>query len=442
MFPTLALCAFFPLVVADPALPGGTQLTYRGRITSPDKTFDLLLLISGADDQGAKLYWAVEENGKATFPWAERFGEIALNAAWQPVSEAAGPAVIYDYETGTSVVPVPIPFFVKEGLKTGLEWEADGLNYEVQKETDLDRRKVWQIVSSDNVGRRRLMYRDKTSPLLPGVDQQVFMNMGTEYLLSLRLVGSEKLSDADFQSRRQEFAALVKFRSRLKRPARYTKSELSEADLATLQVELPALQKTITSGPLLKVLRAAEADLKQQSDRAGGVSKLVDKFKGKPVPKFALDMVSGNQKLKSEDLKGQVTVLHFWDYRSEPLEEPYGQVGYLDFLYGKRKEAGVKVFGVVVDDRLAEGDEKSAVLRGVRKFKSFMNLGYPLALDDGSLLKELGDPRTLGAKLPLYLVIGPDGHIVQYHVGFHQVDRDRGLKALDDAIEANLPKKE
>ena len=153
-------------------------------------------------------------------------------------------------------------------------------------------------------------------------------------------------------------------------------------------------------------------------------------------------MVSGNQKLKSEDLKGQVTVLHFWDYRSEPLEEPYGQVGYLDFLYGKRKEAGVKVFGVVVDDRLAEGDEKSAVLRGVRKFKSFMNLGYPLALDDGSLLKELGDPRALGAKLPLYLVIGPDGHIVQYHVGFHQVDRDRGLKALDDAIEANLPKKE
>ena len=28
-------------------------------------------------------------------------------------------------------------------------------------------------------------------------------------------------------------------------------------------------------------------------------------------------------------------VLHFWDYRDKPLRQPYGQVGYLDFLRRK-----------------------------------------------------------------------------------------------------------
>ena len=45
-------------------------------------------------------------------------------------------------------------------------------------------------------------------------------------------------------------------------------------------------------------------------------------------------------------------MLHFWEYRDQPLKEPYGQVGYLEFLFQKRKEEGVKVYGVAVDGRL------------------------------------------------------------------------------------------
>ena len=37
-------------------------------------------------------------------------------------------------------------------------------------------------------------------------------------------------------------------------------------------------------------------------------------------------------------------------YRDTPLEEPYGQVGYLDFLLRKRSDKGVQVLGVLVDD--------------------------------------------------------------------------------------------
>lgn len=45
-----------------------------------------------------------------------------------------------------------------------------------------------------------------------------------------------------------------------------------------------------------------------------------------------------------------MVVLHFWTYRDAPLEEPYGQVGYLDFLYRKRSDAAT-VIGVHVDEK-------------------------------------------------------------------------------------------
>jgi hypothetical protein len=127
-------------------------------------------------------------------------------------------------------------------------------------------------------------------------------------------------------------------------------------------------------------------------------------------------------------------VLHFWDYRDEPLKEPYGQVGYLDFMYHRRKPAGLQVYGIAVDGRLADEKTRGAAERGVRKLKSFMNLSYPVLLDSGSLIKQFGDPRLLGASLPLFVVIGPDQKIIHYHVGHYEVHQDQGLKELDQVV--------
>jgi hypothetical protein len=133
-----------------------------------------------------------------------------------------------------------------------------------------------------------------------------------------------------------------------------------------------------------------------------------------------------------------VTVLHFWEYRDEPLEEPYGQVGYLDFLYHQRGRAGVNVYGVAVDGRLADEATIPAARRSARKLKEFMNLSYPVLLDRGDLLKQLGDPRVLGASLPLFVVIAPDGTVSHFHVGMYEVTREQGLKELDEAVAAAL----
>jgi hypothetical protein len=134
-------------------------------------------------------------------------------------------------------------------------------------------------------------------------------------------------------------------------------------------------------------------------------------------------------------------VLHFWDYRDEPLREPYGQIGYLDFLYHRRKAAGLQVYGVAVNSRLADETTRGAAERSVKKLKSFMNLSYPVLLDGGGLLRQFGDPRVIGASLPLFVVVGPEGTIVHYHVGTYEVQQDQGLKELDDVVAGLLGKK-
>jgi alkyl hydroperoxide reductase subunit AhpC len=177
-----------------------------------------------------------------------------------------------------------------------------------------------------------------------------------------------------------------------------------------------------------------------QSGRAGAVSELAAKAIGKKLSEFK-SVSTENEEVTHEDLGGKVTVLHFWEYRDEPLKEPYGQVGYLDFLYHQRQRAGLNVYGVAVDGRLADEATIPAARRSARKLREFMNLSYPVLLDRGDLLKQLGDPRILGASLPLFVVIGADGAISHFHVGMYEVTREQGLKELDEAVTAALNQK-
>lgn len=80
-------------------------------------------------------------------------------------------------------------------------------------------------------------------------------------------------------------------------------------------------------------------------------------------------------------------MLHFWDYRDEPLKEPYGQVGYLEFLYDKHKGKGLRLFGVAVDGRFQQPEGARGAVVAVRKLKNFMNLSYPILFDGGDLVR-------------------------------------------------------
>jgi peroxiredoxin len=155
-----------------------------------------------------------------------------------------------------------------------------------------------------------------------------------------------------------------------------------------------------------------------------------------PAPEFTLNLVSGNT-LTSQSLKGQTVVLHFWDYRDAPLAEPYGQTGYLEFLYNRRRQQqNLQVVGISTNADLQSTENLNRGRRAARKIAEFMNLTYPIAYDDGSLLKTLGDPREQRGQLPLWIVISPDGRILHYYAGFYEIDASQGLKELEAVLSA------
>ena len=69
-----------------------------------------------------------------------------------------------------------------------------------------------------------------------------------------------------------------------------------------------------------------------------------------------------------------------------------------------------------------------------------MNLSYPVMVDSTGYLKQLGDPRAADSKLPLFLVLDRSSQVIHYHVGYYEVQRDRGLEVLDKVVKQALDK--
>jgi hypothetical protein len=83
-----------------------------------------------------------------------------------------------------------------------------------------------------------------------------------------------------------------------------------------------------------------------------------------------------------------------------------------------------------VNQRLQDPETQLSAILSAKKLVAFMNLSYPILADHADGVRQFGDPRVTGAKLPLFVVIGRDGKIAHYHVGTYEVNRDRGLEEL------------
>lgn len=440
---TLALAS--SLLSAGEPLTTGTQLHYRGAVApldedgavgEPQKSFDLTLLLAGVGRPDARAYWLVEERGRGNWPWVERFGASPVDAAWQ-AEEATLPALLYDGGETKSTIPLELPMFVADRpLSADLTWETDRWSYLVVKDEEIDGRATWKVQVSNSYGPKRTVWVEREGALVVGLTERVFMGMGQEFELRMRLQDAEQVAEDKLAALAAGYDAMIALRGQLDREPREESGDWNDKQLELLAEHLPAAEQAVTGGGLVKLVKAARRDLELQAGRASAVGRLAAEQEGRTVEAFEAEGTS-REKLSEADLAGRVTILHFWDYR-EPLEEPYGQIGYLDFLFNQRQGTKLQVYGVAVDARLAEEDTRSAAVRGVKKVKSFMNLSYPVLLDEGRLIKQFGDPRLLGAELPLFVVIGSDGTIVHYHVGFYEVDRNQGLKALDEIVNQAL----
>lgn len=441
MTSTLHLLIALPLLAAPFDDAPAVELRYTGALSKAGraadapavKRFSVYCAVIREAGGSRKLVYSVSERGGGSWAWPERFGSIELDANLKPAG-GTGIRLLYEYEGNPLVIPLPLPVpaYAAE-LKNGAKWTEGRESWEVVQTEKSHDRDCWVVRASTNFGRKRTVWIDKEAPVAVALEERVFVGQGDEHSLTMQLDSLKPLDAEQLAHDTAALPALLKLQSDLARGENESRPELTEAQLKFAETALPQLQKQSADTPFSSLVSAINRDVKAQVQRTDEVSKLAERFVGKLAPKFSLALTDKTE-VSGDDLKDKITVLHFWEYQGEPLVEPYGQVGYLDFLYGKRRKLGVQVFGVAVDSRFAEERTAAAAIKSIQKLKGFMNLGYPIAGDDGKLLAKFGDPTKYGAKLPLWVVIGPDGKVAHFRSGFYKINPDEGLRELDDLL--------
>lgn len=423
----------------------GLELIYSGKLSQAEeksaaKSFTYHAVVVAASDNRVDVAWQVEERGGGGWQWPERFGELGVLAKSQK-PEHRRPALLHDYDGSYYPVPLPAPVFeYRDQLKLNAVFREGQAEYTVTGEGKVADRDCWRVEATLPRSRRQNFAIEKTSGLIVSLNERLFLGRGVSFEMQLELQSAKTHAPDELARWTAAWQGLLDLQTKLARNLERPKADLSPMQLELAQSAAKTLSEKLAETPWEKLAAIITRDLQQQARRESGVAGLGKKFVGQELPELALRNLDGSA-LKTDDWKGQIVVLHFWEYPGDNLMEPYGQVGYLDFLNDKRKKYGVKILGVAVDPRFGEAAQRGAALRSVRKLQQFMNLGYDLASDDGATLTNLGDPRKLNSKLPLWIVVGADGKIAHYKAGLYDLQPDEGLKQLDDVILEEVKKR-
>lgn len=441
-----ALAVSSVLAVAAPP-PADTLLTvtYEGSLaprrddgSGPRKTFRLHWARFPAPEGQVVLGWRVEEDGRARWSWLNCFGRAVLPAAG---SASPAPALCYERSDGRHVVDLPwpiVPLPARE-LRPGTVWSEGALEYRVQSPAMRGGRMCLVVEVRGPYGHQRTLWLDPDRHWLVESIQTVFLGQGQEHRLTLQRTHEEHAPGSEGAALQRLLDDWLALRDRIGWKPRDLTQQLTEAQLAPLREALPGMvekaraQQGAAGGWLAPLAAAAQADLQGQRQRVAAVHALRQAAVGRPLGEIKLRDLAG-QPLETAPWAGKVLILHFWEYRDVPLEEPYGQVGYLDYLFRRREANGLVVLGVHVDAQADESGPRPASLAAARRLKQFMNLSYPVVVDEGKLLQRLGDPRPSGGALPLFVVVGKDGKVVEYHCGLYEVKPQQGLAELDALV--------
>lgn len=438
---TWALLIAATLPSQQPPLTPDTQLLVTGSFEPKRlveggvrKEFTMGIAIERVDAESLTAVWIVDELGAGTWSWVDHFGKVrvAANGKW----EGTLPTLHYEREDGGHEIPLPLPFArFDEPFQVGYQWSEGRNQHEVQAEEPVDGVPAWLVTVRSPIGVRRQYAVAKGTPLVLRLEDNVFVGQGEEHRLRYKMVRAQAKSSQEQNAIIGGITRLEQLREQLKIEPRRFPREWNDEQLAALRGSLDQFAAYREVLFLAKLVANLDKDAKQQKDRASAVTALRDRVLGNAAPAFKLTSSDGEE-FASANLAGQVVVLHFWEYRDNPLQEPYGQSAYLDFLARNFREGKLKVLGVAVDPRLGDADSRGKALQSVKKFKSFMNISYPVLLDDGELIRRYGDPRTTGTRLPLFVVLDGNGKVVHYHVGNYEVIPNRGLEELEKVVRA------
>ncbi|MAG93950.1 MAG: hypothetical protein CMJ48_09400 [Planctomycetaceae bacterium] len=440
----LTLALMVPLALGEePAelrYSGSVAPVNRGTVGEPTKRFKVFYLATPMKSGGVHLDFHLEERGAGVWHWPERFGRSLLDARLAPTNKVEA-SLLFDHQRTARALPVRQPLFEHfDKLQEDARWKVGRVEHRVAGRERVGERECWVVEAGRDSAHGERVWVDVEQPLVVKLEKRLVRGRGDQFLLSMTLASVSPVDAPDARKLHTGFTSLLTLQAALRRREGETRSELSEVQLKLTGAMLERLRSETAQTPLAKLVVGIARDHERQSARFSNVRKLAGQHVGRPAPSVELKTLSGVP-LDWKKLQGRVVVMHFWDYQSDPLEEPYGQVGYLDFLYSKRRKLGADVIGVAVREKLDVPSARSDALRSIRKLTNFMNLRYPVTADGGAALKAFGDPRSVGAELPLWVVIDHEGNVAHYHSGFYPVERNVGLKALDSVVSDLLRKR-
>jgi peroxiredoxin len=444
--PVLLIAFGGPWAADEPAV--GTRVQVSGRLTQvagsgaagddtePDRTFRGTFVVSEARDRTRVVLWTIEDlAGDPRVAWLQRFGTVELDQHLLP--GAGGPTISAERDEAVREIPVRPPFFgPTERLGPDAQFEWGKLRYEVVGREEVSGRRAWRVQGSTSLGVRESLWIDEQTRLIVQMKQAVFLGQGVPHELLVRVDKTDSLDAAALAREHAAATALTAFRAMLPTSGDGAAQVAERATPELLQAARKVhgtIQGAYKGSVYEGIARDAIRDLEAGLLRANSLKQLAAKSRGKRVPEFTLSGTRGGKHAYA-DFKGTPLVLHFWEYRKEPLVAPYGEVGYLDFLWRQRQKQGVKVLGVAADPRLRDEQTRAQARKEIREFCDFMNVSYPIAFDETGLIDTFGDPRKVSGKLPLYVVIGADGSVAEYHAGLWGRSSDEGLKELDGQL--------
>lgn len=432
--PFFLICLGFVSLMSAPCVAADEMLVtdFSGSLIQPGtgdgeilRRFEAQLFTTNA---GA--FFHVTDDVRQGCPWPDSYGSAGPNVG----ADRVQPHLVYPYDGNTYFLPLP-PLVVKvpDDATEETTWEQSGWQMKVLEKTSVNGTQAWSIEARERRGRQQMLTVEASTGILIRAEADVFMGMGDQFLLTLARSGSAVLSAEQSESVAKLQGELTNVQTQLRRRPDAVLAELSPRQVADVAAVLDKLSELSKSTPLEPLIRQIRTDVEQQQKRIASATSRAGELMNAEAPTFTLNLVSGG-KLESASLKGKTVILHFWDYRDAPLSEPYGQTGYLEFLFNRRKAQDVVVVGVSTNQDLQTAENQNRGRRAARKLSEFMNLTYPIGHDDGSLLKALGDPRDNRGQLPLWVVLSPEGKVLHYHAGFYEIDQAQGLRDLDAVL--------
>ncbi len=382
-------------------------------------------------------FFNVIDDARHGCPWPESFGRTGPSIGADKVQ----PHLVYDYDGQAYLIPLPpLVVALPAEIEANSKWEQFGWQLTAVERRSVDNVPMWIVEARERRGRQQMLTVDAASGTTLRAEADVFMGQGDQFKLTLSRSSMKTLEQGTADKVRELQDELLALQSTLKRPSEAHLRELSVRQIADVAAASDRLTSLAAGTPLELLIRQMKLDTDQQQKRQASIANRATELMNTDAPQFILSLMDGG-KLESGNLKGKTVILHFWDYRDAPLSEPYGQTGYLEFLFNQKKQMDVTVVGVSTNPDLQIEEFYSRGRRSVRKLSEFMNLSYPIGHDDGALLKAFGDPRDNRGQLPLWIVLNPDGKVAHYHAGFYELDAAHGLKELE-AVLAGLLHKE